>query len=207
MYGSGDPSHVVSTVTCLLDTLYHSHDVDGDRAKSHSKTASEVMELVQYFEKHLPRKFAGSAVIKAECLKEKADAAYSRFLVSECEQADILIDELDRCLNMVHKAMVGKLDVCREIEEIMTALRLNRLPGSKPEDRVSWIKRSWPTGRSLAAWFQDLLARIDQLALWEAKLELPVILHFTFFNPRVRIGLSLCRLQCSFQLYDVSGIA
>lgn len=144
------------------------------------------MEFIQYFENQLPRKFAGNAIMKVESLTETADAAYSRFLVCECEQANALIDELDRCLNMVHMAMVGKLDACHETKEIITALRLNRLPGSKPTDRVSWIKLSWPTERSLAAWFHDLITRIDQLAMWEARLEVPVILKFAFFNPRVR---------------------
>ena len=65
------------------------------------------------------------------------------------------------------------------MDSLAKSLVLNRVPGS-------WEKKAYPSRKLLAAWFDDLILRCNQLSEWtrEEKIEIPRSIWVSgLFNP------------------------
>lgn len=95
-----------------------------------------------------------------------------------------LLREVRRSLVELRKGLDGALNMSEPMEDLAAALALNQVPGRNPYAKCSWERLAWPSRRGLAAWFADLLRRVEQLARWGGTLATPVSLWLPgLFNP------------------------
>jgi dynein heavy chain len=105
----------------------------------------------------LPRNF------DIDAAKEKFPIDYNEsmntVLVQEMERFNNLLIEIRRsCLNL-HDAMVGKIVMTAELEEIIVAFSLKKIPSN-------WMKKSYPSLKNVGAYIQDFVERLEFLAMW-----------------------------------------
>lgn len=80
-------------------------------------------------------------------------------LVQEMERFNNLLTEIRRsCLNL-HDATLGKIVMTAQLEEISSALTLRKIP-------TSWMKKSYPSLKSVGAYIQDFIERLSFLRKW-----------------------------------------
>lgn len=60
-----------------------------------------------------------------------------------------LLSEITASLSMLHDAIIGKINMSNELDQMHTDLNLNRVPGN-------WAKVSFPSLKPLASWMHDL---------------------------------------------------
>jgi len=80
-------------------------------------------------------------------------------LTQECKRFNGLIALVNRSLQDLMKALKGLVVMSEELDTMATALFNNQVP-------AMWAKKAYPSLKPLAAWVQDLQARIDFLKKW-----------------------------------------
>jgi len=83
---------------------------------------------------------------------------YQNVFLQEIEQLNKLQAEMMRSLNELALGFKGELSMSDEMEALLNALALDRVP-------AKWAK-SYPTKRSLGTWLFDLNARLHQVEEW-----------------------------------------
>jgi dynein heavy chain, axonemal len=80
-------------------------------------------------------------------------------LVQEMERFNNLLQEIRRtCVNL-QDAIAGKIVMTPQFEEIISALTLKRIPSS-------WLKKSYPSLKSVGSYIQDFVMRLRFLQRW-----------------------------------------
>lgn len=92
-------------------------------------------------------------------------------LVQECIRYNKLIEIMIETLPMLVKALKGLVVMSSELEGIATSFALNQVP-------KMWANRAYPSLKPLAAWFDDLMLRLQvNILCLHTK-----ILNFKYFN-------------------------
>lgn len=104
-------------------------------------------------------------------------------IVQECEQVNVLIAVIKSSLDDLLKGCRGELGVTDAMEKLQLSLNTFKVP-------AAWQKYGYDTLRGLAAWFIDLIARIDHYQKWADMVQpnpvfpLPQCVWIAgFFNP------------------------
>lgn len=105
----------------------------------------------------LPKNFDIGAV------KEKFPIDYNEsmntVLMQEMERFNNLLTEIRRsCLNL-RDAIVGKIVMTAELEEIIFAFTLKKIPWN-------WMKKSYPSLKSVGSYIRDFVERLEFLQMW-----------------------------------------
>merc|ERR1711988_1878189 len=78
----------------------------------------------------------------------------------------------------------GQLNMSESMEDLVTALVINQVPGRDPFAKCSWEKLAWFSQKTLLTWFADMILRVDQLVTWTEDLVRPMSLWLPgVFNP------------------------
>ena len=121
---------------------------------------------------------------RAEPLLEQDSAPYVLVVLQECERMNRLLSEIRRSLIELRKGLDGQLNMSDPMEDLLEALSINQVPGRNVFHKTSWEKLAWASKKTLEAWFQDLLLRVEQLERWSTDLETPFSLWLPgLFNP------------------------
>ena len=80
-------------------------------------------------------------------------------LVQEVERFNILISFISNYVVDLEKAVKGELVMTEELEQTYYSILNNQVP-------ASWNKLAYPSMKSLAGWYEDLLLRIDFFRNW-----------------------------------------
>jgi dynein heavy chain, axonemal len=80
-------------------------------------------------------------------------------LVQECARYNRLVDTMARGLPELARALAGLVVMSSDLEALARAIALNAVP-------AAWEARAYPSMKPLAAWFEDLLARLAFLRAW-----------------------------------------
>merc|ERR1719181_103492 len=84
---------------------------------------------------------------------------YICVVLQECARMNKLIGEMTRSLAELKAQLEGSLNMSDDMEDLLAALRLNRVPNG-------WSSNAYPSLKTLAPWRGDLLQRVDQLVEW-----------------------------------------
>jgi dynein heavy chain len=103
---------------------------------------------------------------------------FQNVILQECERMNGLVGEIVRSLAELDMGFKGDLTVSDAMEELATALYLDRVP-------KRWEQLAYPSMRPLSGWLADLVNRISQLNDWVASpLDTPVVTWLPgLFNP------------------------
>lgn len=98
-----------------------------------------------------------------EAAKKKFPIDYNEsmntVLVQEMERFNNLLTEIRQsCLNL-HDAMLGKVVMTAQLEEIIIALTLRKIP-------ANWMKKSYPSLKNVGAYVRDFIKRLEFLQKW-----------------------------------------
>jgi len=122
---------------------------------------------------------------RAKPLLEKLEL--SPFVVvakQECGYMNVLLTEMRRSLVELDKGLKGQLNMSETMEDLALAFTINEWPGRNPFSKCSWQKLSWPSMKTLAFQFMDMLRRVKQLENWVEELSKPTCLWLSgLFNP------------------------
>ncbi|XP_072536739.1 dynein axonemal heavy chain 11 [Salminus brasiliensis] len=103
---------------------------------------------------------------------------YILVCVQECERMNLLITEIHTSLTELDLALKGELCVSPDMESLQTALFYGRVP-------ESWSRLTFPSTKTLAQWFSDVLAQCRELDTWTQDFVLPAVVWLSgFFNPQ-----------------------
>lgn len=92
---------------------------------------------------------------------------------------NILLKSIGKNLDTILQGFQGILTISEQMEKVIDALALNRVP-------ESWTALAYSSKRGLQSWLQNLFQRVEQLKIFvESPIELPkVIMISRFFNPQ-----------------------
>jgi len=154
-----------TVVTDLSGTVASGVGADGDGDNGGA--------LIATFEDRLPEEFN---MIEME-MKVEDFNPYVNVALQECERTNKLVVEMRRSLAELKLGLEGALNMSDAMEALLLSLKLNRVPSS-------WANNAYPSLKSLAPWFADLLSRNVQLVDWTRELITPATVWISgLFNP------------------------
>merc|ERR1711988_1067643 len=139
--------------------------------------ADPAKEILNDLEARLPENFPMHE-IRAKVVDE---TPYVSVVLQECARMNKLMGEMRRSMAELQLGLAGSLNMSDSMETLLVCLRLGRVA-------PNWEKNAYPSLKSLALWFEDLLLRVVQLQAWSAELETPTSVWITaLFNPMAYI--------------------
>ena len=103
---------------------------------------------------------------------------YIMVAIQEAERMNLLLGEIKRSLAELDLGLSGALTMSPPMEACMMALANGRVPDS-------WVKKAYPSLRSLDQWVDNVLERCVQLNGWTAELAVPKVTMLSYlFNPQ-----------------------
>uniref|UniRef100_A0AAY5EIA2 Dynein axonemal heavy chain 11 n=1 Tax=Electrophorus electricus TaxID=8005 RepID=A0AAY5EIA2_ELEEL len=98
--------------------------------------------------------------------------------VQECERMNLLLTQIHISLKNLDLAMKGELSISADMETLQTALFYDRVP-------ENWSKLTYPSTKTLAQWFLDVLTQCRELDTWTQDFVLPAVVWLPgFFSPQ-----------------------
>lgn len=104
---------------------------------------------------------------------------YINVFTQECEYMNNLLIAISRSLGDISLALKGELTATDQMEAVIDALVLERIPGE-------WMKLAYPSSRGLSSWLTNLEARFEQLRIWADDTSvMPKVVNISrLFNPQ-----------------------
>ncbi|CCI50409.1 unnamed protein product [Albugo candida] len=59
------------------------------------------------------------------------------------------------------------------MEDLVTAIGLNEVPGRHLFSLCKWVKKAWPSKKLISCWFQDMFLHSPQLEAWKSDFNTP----------------------------------
>lgn len=109
--------------------------------------------------------------------KIKEKTPFNVVCLQECERMNTLLGEIKRSLEDLRRGFNGELDMTEQMDNLVRSLSFNKVADN-------WEKVAYPSKKSLALWFTDLIDRNTQLQKWCKELIVPNSLCISWlFNP------------------------
>jgi dynein heavy chain len=103
---------------------------------------------------------------------------YTVVAFQETARMNKLTGEIARSLKELDLGLKGELTITEAMEDLSTALEMNRVP-------TSWEGKAYPSTKPLGMWYADLLERIKFLDMWSNDFALPAAVWLGgLFNPQ-----------------------
>jgi dynein heavy chain len=80
-------------------------------------------------------------------------------LVQEMERFNNLLYEIRKTCVDLHDALLGKIVMTSQLEELITAFNMRKIP-------ACWLKKSYPSLKTIGAYVRDFVERLKFLHLW-----------------------------------------
>lgn len=93
-------------------------------------------------------------------LTEETLGPYQNVFIQECEKINALIEVILKSLFELDLANKGELTMSAQMEALMDAIFLNRVPDT-------WATYSFMTTRALGSWLDNIKHRLEQLNTWK----------------------------------------
>lgn len=170
-----------SVFDAVLALRGSSAGVSGGTGDATAGLAGTIADLLE----RLPENFVMLDVhAAAEPKLKEQTAPYALVAVQECSRMNALLSFVRHTLVELQKGLGGQLNMTEAMEDLGAALSINQVPGRNPFHKTSWESKAWPSRKNLLSWFQELLQRYSQLALWCKSMDTPVSLWLPgLFNP------------------------
>jgi len=92
-------------------------------------------------------------------LKDEDYTPYIIVSLQESDRMNLLLNKLRSSMTELELGISGALNITEKMEVLGTDLQINRV-------NADWTALAYPSLKSLAAWFADLLLRVEQLIEW-----------------------------------------
>ena len=190
LHPNAEIGFLTSLAEALLKTVL---DVSGGgTGGGTSQDSSAAENAMTVLTKRLPVNF--NMVLlrnKTATMLEGKHGPYVSVALQECSRMNALLEILRTSLTELGKGLKGQLNMSQSMEDLCSALGRNEVPGRNPFSVCKWetadptTSPSWPSRKALLPWFDDLLARVQQLTDWAKSLPLrPLSLWLPgLFNP------------------------
>jgi dynein heavy chain len=168
------PNAEIGYLTTMCETIFSTIvDVQGGGSSGGGKKDDGVMGILTDLKNRLPKSYNMLDVVGR--IKEKNP--YIVVCLQECERMNGLLFEIERSLKELEMGLQGALNITDAMEGLSRSLQLNRVP-------EVWEKNAYPSRKTLAPWFIDLIDRTNQLHEWSKEMVIPKSLCIAFlFNP------------------------
>ena len=169
------PNAEIGYLTNLGETLFFTilQCSGGSGGGGGKKKEDVVGEMLSQFLERLPEPFN---MIELNA-KVKERSPYVVVCLQECEKMNLLTDTMRKSLVDLDDGFAGRLNITDDMETLANSMFLNQQP-------ALWVKYAYFSLKSLPAWFDDLLLRIEQLVNYSEELIAPNSLWISgLFNP------------------------
>eukprot|EP00927_Polykrikos_kofoidii_P017168 TRINITY_DN17790_c1_g3_i1.p1 TRINITY_DN17790_c1_g3~~TRINITY_DN17790_c1_g3_i1.p1 ORF type:complete len:1649 (+),score=334.05 TRINITY_DN17790_c1_g3_i1:463-4947(+) len=95
-------------------------------------------------------------------MKDEDYTPYTMTSLQESDRMNLLLREIRGSLQDLELGIGGQLNVSDKMESLATSLQLNQVSGT-------WRALAYPSLKSMASWFVDLVRRVEQLAKWTSE--------------------------------------
>jgi dynein heavy chain len=126
--------------------------------------------------------YAGQLPTNLDMLEVRSrvkDEDYTPYIIVSFQESDrmnLLLNQLRTSMTELELGISGALNVTESMEALAADLQANKV-------NAKWAALAYPSLKSLAAWFADLLLRVEQLVEWTRVLQLLKSLWLSgFFN-------------------------
>lgn len=145
----------------------------------------QVKDVMNDLLKRLPENFQMIVIQdNAAPLLRQESGPFVVVVLQECQRMNGLLTEIRRSLTELDKGLKGQLNMSQPMEDLIRAISINQWPGRNPFAQCYWEAKAWPSMKSLASEYADMLLRIIQLTTWSSELITPKSLWLPgLFNP------------------------
>lgn len=169
------PNAEIGYLTTTAETLFTNiMSVQGGSSSGAGKKQEDVVkEYIDKFLGDLPEDFNMVEIT----LTITNINPYIVVSLQECERMNTLLGEIRKSLNDLDAGLKGQLNITEAMERLNNSLFVNSVP-------TTWADKAYFSKKSLGDWFADLLLRVEQIAKWIEKQEVPLSLWISgLFNP------------------------
>ncbi len=172
-----------SAESLLFNVLTMSGGDNSDGSKN--STGDAARDTMTNLQERLPEQFEMiTLTLKAKPLLEGPSGPYIVVALQECGRMNVLLKEIEKSLSDLDKGLKGQLNMSQEMEDLLTALKINQWPGRNPFSKCSWEKLAWPSQKNLMSQFLNMIQRVEQLTKWVETLDVPKSIWLPgLFNP------------------------
>ncbi|XP_028983813.1 dynein axonemal heavy chain 11 isoform X2 [Betta splendens] len=159
----------------LLRSLLELQPQDSSRREGAADSTEEkVKSVIEDILEKLPEKYN-----MAELITKTANRnPYTLVCLQECERMNLLLAEIRTSLDELDLGLKGELTLSASMETLQSALYNDSVP-------ESWARLAYPSTKSLALWFSDLIFGCHELDSWTQDFVLPAVVWLPgLFNPQ-----------------------
>ena len=169
------PNAEIGYLTNTAETLFSNvMTIQGGSSSGAGKKQEDVVkEIIDKFLAALPEDF-NMVEINSNITEINP---YITVSLQECERMNTLLNEIRKSLSDLDAGLKGQLNITEAMEALSNSLAAGKVP-------ATWEEKAYFSKKSLSDWFVDLLLRVDQIAVWIEKLDVPMSLWISgLFNP------------------------
>nr|XP_029133801.1 dynein heavy chain 11, axonemal-like [Labrus bergylta] len=159
----------------LLRSLLELQPPESSRGDGATQSTEERVKLViEDICEKLPEEYDMAEIIT----KTTERSPYIQVCFQECERMNLLLAEIRKSLHELDLGLKGELTISSSMETLQSALFSDSVPDS-------WARLAYPSTKTLALWFRDLLCSCRELDSWTQDLVLPAVVWLSgLFNPQ-----------------------
>jgi dynein heavy chain len=133
------------------------------QARDTSKGGLSREEIICHQAEHIENDLNKRGMFDTEAVGMQYPVVYEQsmntVLIQECIRYNNLIAEMERTLPTLQKALKGLVVMSGELDAMGNSIAVNQVPGT-------WASKAYPSMKPLAAWSDDLMARLDMVHDW-----------------------------------------
>uniref|UniRef100_A0A665V5K8 Dynein, axonemal, heavy chain 11 n=1 Tax=Echeneis naucrates TaxID=173247 RepID=A0A665V5K8_ECHNA len=159
----------------LLRTLLELQPHESSRGKGRAQSTEEkVKSVIEEILDKLPEQYNMAELMA----KTTERTPYILVALQECEQMNFLLAEIRKSLNELDLGLRGELTMSASMETLQSALFNDSVPDS-------WARLSYPSTKTLAQWFSDVMYSCHELDSWTHDFVMPAVVWLSgLFNPQ-----------------------
>ncbi|XP_016337659.1 dynein heavy chain 11, axonemal [Sinocyclocheilus anshuiensis] len=175
MHPNAEIEFMTATSDALFKTLLELQPRDSSTGEGASQcTEEKVKSVLDDMLEKLPEEYN-----LAELMSKTAERSpYILVCLQECERMNLLLAEIHRSLTELDLGLKGELSLSSDMEQLQTALFYDSVP-------ESWSRLAYPSTKTLALWFSDVLAQCRELDTWTQDFVFPAVVWISgLFSPQ-----------------------
>ncbi|XP_042345657.1 dynein axonemal heavy chain 11 [Plectropomus leopardus] len=159
----------------LLKILLELQAQDSSRGEGTAQSSEEkVKSVIDDILDMLPEEYNMAEIMT----KTTERSPYILVCFQECERMNLLLAEIRKSLNELELGLKGELTISSSMESLQSALFSDSVPDS-------WARLAYPSTKTLAQWFNNVMCSCHELDSWTQDLVLPAVVWLSgLFNPQ-----------------------
>ncbi|KAM4735000.1 dynein axonemal heavy chain 11 [Anableps anableps] len=175
LHPNADLECLTATSENMFRSLWELHHQDSSkRDEATESTDQKVMGIIEDILEKLPEEYNVSEMMA----KTTERSPYILVCFQECERMNLLLAEIRKSLSELDAGLKGELTISSRMETLQSALFNDFVPDS-------WARLAYPSTKTLAQWFNELMSSCHELDSWTQDFVLPAVVWLSgLFNPQ-----------------------